>query len=249
MSEITTLYETNQKLQKQTERLILLNELGAELNQATSLEEILNIASAKAYAILEADWASIGLLDESGASYAVYALHGLEGAAPVGTQLPVATTQAGQTMQEKRLIVAPDIRHSELADLRQLADQGIRSTMSAPLLSRGRVFGSLNIGREQVDAFDERDETILSQIAAFLASAIDNQQVKTALQESQALYQSSIDGLPQNVYRIDREGHIIFGNSAYLDTLGMTLEACLGKTAYDFFQKSWPINIRRMIGG
>jgi len=55
--------------------------------------------------------------------------------------------------------------------------------------------------------------------------------------ENQKLYQSSIDGLPQNVYRIDQEGRVTFGNKTYLATLGMTLEECLGKTAYDFFPK------------
>ena len=63
----------------------------------------------------------------------------------------------------------------------------------------------------------------------------ERKQVAEILQESQALYQSSLDALPQKVYRIDQAGRITFGNKAYLSNLGMTLPECLGKTAYDFF--------------
>ncbi len=68
-------------------------------------------------------------------------------------------------------------------------------------------------------------------------SQAEKKSAEKALQESQALYQSSLNGMPQNVYRIDRGGHIIFGNKTYLNTLGMSLAECLGKTAYDFFPK------------
>ncbi len=60
-------------------------------------------------------------------------------------------------------------------------------------------------------------------------------QAEERLRESETLYQSSLDALPQSVYRIDREGRITFGNQTYLTNLGLTLEECLGKTAYDFF--------------
>ena len=65
----------------------------------------------------------------------------------------------------------------------------------------------------------------------------ERKRVEDSLRVSEALYQSSIDALPQNVYRIDREGRITFGNKTYLGNLGMALDECRGKTAYDFFSK------------
>ena len=55
------------------------------------------------------------------------------------------------------------------------------------------------------------------------------------LQESEVLFQSLVDGFPQNVYRVDRDGRVLFGNKAYLATLGLTLEEVVGKTAFDLF--------------
>jgi len=47
----------------------------------------------------------------------------------------------------------------------------------------------------------------------------------------------ALDALPQSVYRVDRQGRVTYGNKAYLNAIGMSLEECLGKTAYDFFPR------------
>jgi PAS domain S-box-containing protein len=90
------------------------------------------------------------------------------------------------------------------------------STTKIPLRDeQGQIVGLVGISRD----ITERKETV------------------EILRESEALYQSSLDALPQNVYRIDQAGRITFGNKAYLANLDMTLPECLGKTAYDFFPK------------
>ena len=59
--------------------------------------------------------------------------------------------------------------------------------------------------------------------------------VKVALQDSEALYHSLVENLPICVYRIDLEGRLTFGNSAYLKDLGRSLDELLGKTVFDMF--------------
>jgi len=61
------------------------------------------------------------------------------------------------------------------------------------------------------------------------------EQSHRALFDSQALYHSLVEHLPVCVYRIDTEGGITFGNSAYLNDVGHTLPELLGKTVYDLF--------------
>lgn len=50
-------------------------------------------------------------------------------------------------------------------------------------------------------------------------------------------YESLVDSLPFSVYRIDRDGHVIFANSAFLDILGVDRDVALGRSIYDFFPK------------
>jgi PAS domain S-box-containing protein len=59
--------------------------------------------------------------------------------------------------------------------------------------------------------------------------------VEAALQDSEALYHSLVEHLPICVYRIDLEGRLTFGNSAYLKDIGRPLEELLGKTVFDMF--------------
>ncbi|HIK44628.1 MAG TPA: PAS domain-containing protein, partial [Leptolyngbyaceae cyanobacterium M65_K2018_010] len=54
-------------------------------------------------------------------------------------------------------------------------------------------------------------------------------------QESQMLYRSLTEVLPQGLYRIDRQGRLTFANPAYLALLDQPLEDCLGKTAWELF--------------
>ncbi len=55
------------------------------------------------------------------------------------------------------------------------------------------------------------------------------------LQDSQAMYHSLVEQLPVCVYRIDLEGRLTFGNSAYLKDVGRSLDDLVGKTVFDMF--------------
>jgi PAS domain S-box-containing protein len=59
--------------------------------------------------------------------------------------------------------------------------------------------------------------------------------VEVALQDSEALYHSLVEHLPMCIYRIDLEGRVTFGNSAYLKDVGRPLQEVLGKTVFDIF--------------
>jgi sigma-B regulation protein RsbU (phosphoserine phosphatase) len=55
------------------------------------------------------------------------------------------------------------------------------------------------------------------------------------LSNSEALYHSLVETLPQNIFRKDREGRFIFANQQFCRALGRKLEEVIGKTDFDFF--------------
>jgi diguanylate cyclase (GGDEF)-like protein/PAS domain S-box-containing protein len=55
------------------------------------------------------------------------------------------------------------------------------------------------------------------------------------LRDSEALYHSLVDTLPQNVFRKDLDGRTTFVSRKYCETLKMRPEEVLGKTDFDFF--------------
>lgn len=60
-------------------------------------------------------------------------------------------------------------------------------------------------------------------------------QAQDNVQESEALYHSLVETMPQNVFRKDLLGRFTFANQQYCRHYGATLEEILGKTDFDFF--------------
>ncbi|MBI5801497.1 MAG: PAS domain S-box protein [Verrucomicrobia bacterium] len=59
--------------------------------------------------------------------------------------------------------------------------------------------------------------------------------IEAALRESEFLYHSLVDNLPQNVFRKDIGGRVTFVNQRYCQEMGKTREEVIGKTDFDLF--------------
>ncbi len=66
----------------------------------------------------------------------------------------------------------------------------------------------------------------------------ERQRAELALRESQALYHSLVEHLPQNIFRKDREGRFTFANRRFCEALGKPWEEIAGRTDADFFPPS-----------
>ncbi len=65
----------------------------------------------------------------------------------------------------------------------------------------------------------------------------ERKRAEQALRDSEILYHSLVESLPQNIFRKDREGRFTFGNAKFCAELGRPLEEIIGKTDFDFFPK------------
>ncbi len=173
-------------------RLAIMNEMGQQLSSASDTDEILQVVTRFVPLTISADRVSATLLvegsngDDAGARLEVFALQGEEGAIPVGKQLPLFGTMAGQAVREKRLLSIADLRESEAADAQELAKQGLRAAMTAPLAVGDRVIGTLNVGSERPDFYEARDESLLMQIASFIATTMENTRLFMEAEEARA---------------------------------------------------------------
>jgi len=62
-------------------------------------------------------------------------------------------------------------------------------------------------------------------------------QAEQQLRNSEALYHSLVETLPQNILRKDLQGRFTFANQQFCKTLGRSLEEIVGKTDFDFFPR------------
>jgi PAS domain S-box-containing protein len=66
-----------------------------------------------------------------------------------------------------------------------------------------------------------------------------------AVRESEALYHSLVESLPQSIFRKDLAGRFTFGNHRFCTTMGRALDEILGKTDFDFFPRDLAEKYRR----
>ena len=62
------------------------------------------------------------------------------------------------------------------------------------------------------------------------------------LRDSEALYHSLVETLPQNIFRKDLEDRFTFANQQFCKSLGRRLEEIVGKTDFDFFPQELAAN-------
>ena len=62
-------------------------------------------------------------------------------------------------------------------------------------------------------------------------------QAEEKLRNSEALYHSLVETLPQNILRKDLQGRFTFANQQFCKMLGRRLEEIVGKTDFDFFPR------------
>lgn len=152
-----------------------------ECNTATSEAEVLDVAARHATCILDANRASIALLDTSGDRLHVLALNGESGALPAGVTLPVEGTAVGEVVRTGRILTVDDGLQSHWLDIRKLSQHG-RSFLNAPLVAGGVVIGTLNSMRPEPHSYSAEDARIIGYVAAILASNLNGRRLFKSLE-------------------------------------------------------------------
>jgi phosphoserine phosphatase RsbU/P len=65
------------------------------------------------------------------------------------------------------------------------------------------------------------------------------------LKNSEALYHSLVETIPQTIYRKDTQGKFTFANQLFCDFMGASLEELVGKSDFDFFPQELAEKYRR----
>jgi two-component system, NtrC family, sensor kinase len=64
---------------------------------------------------------------------------------------------------------------------------------------------------------------------------LERQRMERALRDSEALYESLVESLAQNIFRKDRYGRFTYVNRRFCETIGKSRSDILGKTDFDLF--------------
>ncbi|MCY2988746.1 MAG: PAS domain-containing protein, partial [Planctomycetota bacterium] len=123
-----------------------------------------------------------------------------------------------------------------------LLPAGIRSCAAFPFRFQGEVCGAFGICSAESGFFQPDEVHLLEEVALDISYALEHlaketqrQRAEEALQESQTLYHSLVENLPQCVFRKDLLGRFTFVNGHFCRLLGKSPAEILGRTDADFF--------------
>jgi formate hydrogenlyase transcriptional activator len=169
-----------QQLKYERDRVQLLLEVNNAVVSHLDLREVFTAVSACLRKVIQHDGSALALCDTDTRRYRVHVLDFTnekefveEGQVTPDCKCPSdrAFTTRKPVIYRKRDLETLAIE-SEIT--RRLLYQGVRSLCSVPLLSRDKVFGTLDVMRSREDDFTPAESELLSQVAQQIAIAVEN---------------------------------------------------------------------------
>lgn len=123
--------------------------------------------------LLEADTASVLLLDEPAGQLVVTASQGLEAGATQGFRLPVGEGFSGRIAAEQQPVILTEDQ-IDAATVRNpaLREKGLQSLLEVPLIASGSLVGVMHVGSLRPRQFSQDDAELLQRVADRVALAV-----------------------------------------------------------------------------
>jgi serine phosphatase RsbU (regulator of sigma subunit) len=170
--------------ERQAQRMELVNRIALVLSSRLDLKEILDLANEELVRLFWADHTGIVLFDDDQQWGTVMSEYPNSGA--VGLRLPIVGNMMTQeALATRRPVsvtsVATDPRAAAVRD--ELGHLGVVSLMIVPLVSRGKVIGSIGLDSlHRPRLFTDDEQNLFLTVAAAIAAALDNAQLFAAEQ-------------------------------------------------------------------
>ena len=174
---LQALQHTQIELEKRNERLQLLLDVNNSIASNLKLRDLLLAISANVRRVMQADFVGVALPDPAvGGALRGYAYESAEGPGPRPDSPPLLSGKSGPVIAFRT--GRPAVLHADALEELPASDEfrriGMREACSLPLGSRGRILGSLDLGRLRPSAFTSEEVDFLTQIANQVAIAVDN---------------------------------------------------------------------------
>ena len=161
--------------QRRAEQLQQIAHFGQAVQATLSLSDILGVLLSEIRQTINADRVSVAIVDERTDQLRIVAQYDEERTAidvDNGPYISTSGTLIGQVWETGEMLVIDDTQTS--SGIRRAQDLSVRSLMIAPIRSRGRMIGVVNIGSVAPYAYADEDTAIFRQMLVQLVVSIEN---------------------------------------------------------------------------
>ncbi len=178
-------------LSRQTERLILINQLSQGIASTLDFDELGELLSTSLAQFFPLKHLSVALYEPEQSNLRLSTLHGTA----LTAQLPPLGTSFEKALEEGQTLRITTFS-SDYSDAALWSNRGISALVVVPLSMRGRHFGTLNIGVEKLADLQEEDVNLCEQVALQMAISMENMQLferlQGTLEETTTLYSTAL---------------------------------------------------------
>ncbi len=166
-------HRAREELRERNRQLAGLNSISEAVNRSLDLQEVLDEALDRVMDLLQVDVGEVRLLREG-----TLRLESYRGLSPgfVDADRVVALGEClcGLAAYHSRPFTVNDLRVAPAVTRRACLDDGLRSIMCVPVISKTRVVGVIHVGCRQPRAFSPQEEAFLAAIGRQIGMAIEN---------------------------------------------------------------------------
>jgi len=164
----------HEQLEGQERELSLANRLTGIITSSLNIQEIFHGFARELEKVVELDHAMIILIEEGELN--VFAISDEEIASRwVGRRIPLAGSATELVARNVKSVYEPDLeKGSRFATTEYFRGEGVRCKVALPLVVRGEVIGTLNVGGSRPDLYSEKDIRLLESLALQIATPIEN---------------------------------------------------------------------------
>jgi len=215
------------------EEVLAFVEIANAMLEATGLDRILSAITREISRLVDFDVSSVAILSADKKSLVHRNIHkGDVTAEKFGEGRLIQINEnslIGWVVIHRESVYRADIRREER--FREvLNEEPLKSDMVVPLISRGELIGTLNIGSYSANAFTEADREVIENCAKFAGIAIDHTQLRLEAEELGRRYKTLLENANDLIMLIDK-------GSAWLVEVNRKCESVLGYSRHDLINR------------
>jgi two-component system, NtrC family, sensor kinase len=222
-----------EQLQEKMGQIELINELSGIINSSLSIGTIFRMMVAEIKKLVDYSRASLLLYNEKEDNFLIFALDTeMKTLMKKGVRAPVEGTSAGWAVRNRRPWISDDLAETEFTLDRKLLGEGIRSTMSIPLV-HDRVLGVFNLDSTEPSKYSEKDLAILLPVAKHISVALENALLFEEISKEKKEWEKTFNAITDMVWIEDGTQRILRANHTLLAKTGFSSFEIPGRRCWE----------------
>ncbi len=219
-------------IQENEQKLLALNAISDLITQSLENRDILDLATEKIMAIMNADAVMVFLLVPDAQYLTLELYKGVSDDFVDGVKrIKIGEGFNGRVAETGESLVIEDATTNPLLNRQAVITEGIRSQLIVPLRSKGEVIGTLCVARHIATEFKDEEVSLLSSIGNQIGSTLENarlyqemKQTLKQLQQSEERYRDLFETASDAIWVHDFEGNMLASNEACTKVTGYSSE-------------------------